>query len=254
MEEDLILELVRASKRLLPNCGGEKTLHRIKDDLAKMGIQIGRDRFFDLLRAHDLLVKRKKRTVFTTDSNHAFKIYGNLVKNLQITRVFQVIVADITYIRTLEGFLYLSLLTDSHSRMILGWYLGDTLELEGCVQALNMLLKPINKDFALKYPTIHHSDRGSQYCSHAYTNLLKQFNFQISMATAGNCYENAQAERVNGILKDEFELHLNFCSKKVAKIAVKDAIKLYNTERPHRAINMQTPKHFFQHNFKQLFV
>lgn len=248
------MELVREQKQLLPNSGGIKMRHLIQADLTKMNIDIGRDRFFTLLGRHDLLVKRKKRTVITTNSNHPFKIYSNLVKDLDITTVFHVLVADITYIRTLEGFLYLALLTDAFSRKILGWSLSDSLELEGCLSALKMALKPISKSFAEKQTCFHHSDRGSQYCSYAYTDLLKDYHFKISMAAAGNCYENAKAERVNGILKTEFELHQNFISKKAAFKSVKNAIELYNNKRPHRSLNLETPQLVFDSTFKELFV
>lgn len=254
LQEDLILELVREQKRDLPNSGGKKMLHLIQSELDRMQICIGRDRFFDLLRANDLLVKRKKKVVFTTNSNHPFKVYGNLIKNLEVQTILQVIVADITYIRTLEGFLYLSLLTDAYSRKIIGWHLGDSLELEGCVQALQQFLKTIRPNLALKQPMIHHSDRGSQYCSYAYTDLLKKFNIKVSMAAAGNCYENAQAERVNGILKSEFELDQTFATKNISHKAVKSAIRLYNHKRPHWSCQLKTPALVFDPLFKELFV
>lgn len=262
LEEDIILELVREKKRLLPNSGGIKMLHMIRPDLAKMNIDIGRDRLFNLLKINDLLVHRKKRTAITTDSNHPFRKYGNLIKGMKIKRVYQVLVADITYIRTLEGFLYLALITDAFSRKLVGWDLSDSLELEGCLRALKKALQPLpiplpsrkNAKMKNKKSTIHHSDRGSQYCSYAYTNLLKKYNIKISMAAAGNCYENAMAERVNGILKTEFELHQNFKSKNVALQVVKQSIDLYNTVRPHRSIQLATPNELFDSNFSKHFV
>lgn len=254
LQEDLILELVLEQKRLLPHSGGRKMLHLITPHLQGMGIDIGRDCFFDLLRKHDLLVKTKKRRVVTTQSKHPFKVYGNLVQGLTVQRILQVWVTDITYIRTLEGFVYLALLTDSFSRKILGWDLSDALELEGCLRALKMALKPLPKDWQQHYPCIHHSDRGSQYCAYAYTDLLKQHQLQISMAAAGNCYENAQAERINGILKTEFELHQTFNAKSSARAAVKDAIDKYNHLRPHCCLQLQTPAAVFDSNFKELFV
>lgn len=252
LQEDIILDLVRERKKILPHSGGIKMLHLIKKDLIKMDIKIGRDRFFDLLRTHNLLVIRKKRFVYTTDSNHPFKIYGNLIKTLNISKILQVLVVDITYIRTMDGFLFLALLTDVWSRKIIGWDLSDSLELEGCLRALQMALKPISKDFALNYPMIHHSDRGSQYCSYPYTGLLKQYNIKISMAAKGNCYENPLAERVNGILKSEFELHQNFKSKHLAHLATKDGIHKYNYIRPHRSLNLNTPASVFDSDFKEL--
>lgn len=227
-------------------------LYLIQDDLSKMNIQIGRDRFFALLRKHNLLVNRKKRIVFTTDSRHPFQVYGNLIAEKTVDNILQVVVADITYIRTLEGFVYLALLTDSFSRKILGWNVNNSLELEGCLAALKMMLSSISK-VKHSLSTIHHSDRGSQYCSHAYTQLLKENQIQISMASAGNCYENAQAERVNGILKSEFELYQTFNSKTTAHKAVANAIQLYNQKRPHLMLNFKTPNEVFLTNFNELF-
>ena len=253
LQEDIILELVRDQKRLLPNSGGVKMLHLIRSDLARMNIDIGRDRFFKLLKDNDLLVKRKKKYVYTTNSNHPFKVYTNLVQNLKVRQVYQVLVADITYIRTLEGFLYLALITDQFSRKIIAWDLSDSLELEGCLRALKKALKPIPKNWAKTKKCFHHSDRGSQYCSYAYTDYLKKYHFGISMAAAGNCYENAIAERVNGILKTEFELDQNFKSKVIALKAVSNAIKLYNTKRPHRSLELKTPAMVFKSNFNEPF-
>lgn len=234
-------------------------LHLIRPDLTKMNIEIGRDKMFNLLRINDLLVHRKKRTAITTNSNHPFKKYGNLIKGIKVNRVYQVLVADITYIRTLDGFLYLALLTDAFSRKIVGWDLSDSLELEGCLRALKKAIQPIkvylkNSAIENKKSMIHHSDRGSQYCSYDYTDLLKEYQMKISMAAAGNCYENAMAERVNGILKTEFELHQNFKSKNVAHDVVKQSIQLYNTVRPHRAIGLSTPCELFDSNFNEHFV
>ena len=252
LQEDIILELVREQKRILPNSGGIKMLHLIKSDLNKMNIKIGRDRFFDLLRTHDLLVKRRKRVVYTTDSNHPFKVYGNLLKGLTINKILQALVADITYIRTMEGFLFLALLTDHWSRKIVGWDLSDSLELEGCLRALQMALRPMNSNYLKTHPMVHHSDRGSQYCSYLYTDLLKENHIKISMAARGNCYENALAERVNGTLKNELELHQNFKTKGLATLATKDAIYKYNYIRPHWALKLNTPASIFDSDFKEL--
>lgn len=253
LQEDIILELVRDHKRLLPNSGGIKMLHLIGSDLARMHIDIGRDRFFKLLRNHDLLVKRKNKYVFTTNSNHPFKTYSNLIQGLKISTIFQVLVADITYIRTLEGFLYLALISDLFSRKIIAWDLSDSLELEGCLRALKKALGPLPKNWAKVNGCIHHSDRGSQYCSYAYTGWLKKHHFQISMAAAGNCYENATAERINGILKTEFELDQTFTTKKIALKSTQNAIYLYNHIRPHRSLMLNTPAKVFDSNFNELF-
>jgi len=248
------LELVREQKKLLPNSGGIKMRYLIREDLIKMRIDIGRDRFFKLLRINGLLVERKRRLVFTTNSNHPFKIYNNLIKDEKVVRIYQVVVADITYIRTLDGFLYLALITEAFSRKIIGWDLSDSLELDGCQRALKKALQPLPRPLPEHKSLIHHSDRGSQYCSYHYTDLLKNYEIKISMAAAGNCYENAMAERVNGILKTEFELHQNFKTKAIAHKTVDQSIYLYNNIRPHRALDLLTPKEVFDSNFKEHFV
>lgn len=252
LEEQIVLELVMEQKRLLPNSGGRKMYHLIQPQLREMGIRCGRDKLFTLLRENGLLVEQKHNKTLTTNSRHRFYVYSNLISDMKIERVMQVWVTDITYIRTIEGFMYLCLLTDAYSRKIVGWDISSSLELEGCLRALKKALKPVSKRFLKKYPLIHHSDRGSQYCSKAYTQLLDSQGVKISMAAAGNCYENAMAERVNGILKMEFCLEQNFRSKTLAIKCTRDAIRKYNNIRPHLSLNMATPNSIFDPNFKEL--
>lgn len=252
LEEQIILDLVLEQKRLLPNSGGRKMYHLIAGSLEQMHIKCGRDRLFDILRTHDLLVLPKRNKSITTRSNHRYYVYKNLIQDIEVSRILQVWVTDITYIRTLEGFMYLALMTDAYSRKIVGWDISASLELEGCLRALNQGLRPISKKLLNKYPLIHHSDRGSQYCSNAYTKLLKDKGISISMTQNGNCYENAMAERVNGILKMEFGLNQNFRSKNIARSNTKDAIHKYNYIRPHLALNYATPASIFDPNFKEL--
>lgn len=252
LEEEIILKLVQEQKRLLPNSGGRKMYFLIKEDLLKMNIKCGRDKLFELLRKYDLLVRPKKNKSKTTNSKHHYRIHKNLIKDLIISRIHQVWVTDITYLRTFNGFVYLALVTDAFSRKIIGWELSSTLELEGCLTALKKALKSISKKFLRYYPLIHHSDRGSQYCSNIYTQLLVNHNIMISMAAQGNCYENAIAERVNGILKMEFGLEQLFINEKWAFNSTKDAIHKYNTMRPHLALNYATPSSYFDKNLKEL--
>ena len=185
-----------------------------------------------------LLVKRKKRYCVTTDSKHGFEVHKNLKKDMELARSNECWVADITYIRTDSGFVYLSLLTDAYSRKIVGWNLNRSLAVEGAYGALGMALKQ-RKDSSK--PLIHHSDRGIQYCCKKYTKKLKKSNIGISMTEENHCYENGLAERVNGILKQEFMLDATFKNYKSAYRAVKEAIKIYNDDRPHLSLNMQTP-------------
>jgi putative transposase len=206
-------------------------------DFSKANIKVGRDTLFNVLRKHQMLTLRKKTSARTTNSYHRFYKYGNIIKDLEVTRANQIWVSDITYIRTIKGFCYLALITDMHSRKIVGYDLSDSLELTGCVRALNKAIyqaKDIEK-------LIHHSDRGIQYCSNVYTQILKRKKIAISMTEENHCYENAMAERVNGILKDEFYLDQTFDSVAHAKRAAKSAIKLYNEIRLHLSLNYRTP-------------
>lgn len=238
--DDLILGLVHRERRLQARLSGKKLLHLIKEELAAQGIKIGRDKFYDLLRSYGLLVKRKKRKVRTTDSSHGWRRYKNLLTDHCIKEPNKVWVCDITYVRTFQGFVYLCLIMDAYSRKIVGWAMHDTLEMEGCLKALKMALRTLPKHVDLK-ELIHHSDQGVQYCCKAYTKQLKDKEIQISMATAGNCYENAQAERLNGILKQEYGLGQCINTKAQAKRMTKQAVDLYNNRRPHLSLDMAFP-------------
>jgi putative transposase len=206
------------------------------------GLKIGRDKLFEILREHEMLVRRKKASCKTTDSYHRFHKYKNLVKDMVITAPNQVWVADITYIRTINGFCYLALITDMYSRKIVGYDISDSLELAGCMRALKMALAKARPADGL----VHHSDRGIQYCSNQYVDELKKHNIKISMTEENHCYENAIAERVNGILKDEFYLDQCFFSKESAIIATDNAINIYNNKRLHLSLGYRTPNMVFK--------
>ena len=199
--------------------------------------KIGRDRFFRWLRTHQLLVRPKRSYIRTTRSNHRFRVYNNLTVGFNLNSPNQIWVSDITYLRTLKGFCYLALITDAFSRKIVGYDVSDSLELDGCLRALQRALGSVSNPSNI----IHHSDRGFQYCSNPYTDLLKSQGVRISMAAKGNCYENALAERVNGILKDEFNLDVTFENLAQAAKAVHQSVYLYNQQRPHWSINLLTP-------------
>lgn len=205
--------------------------------MQQMGVAIGRDKFFDLLSKHELLVKRRKKYVKTTQSWHYYHKYKNHLKQKQLMSANQAYVSDITYLRTRKGFVYLFLQTDAYSRMITGWHLSESLGIEGAVAALKMSLRQCPDPFG----TIHHSDRGIQYCCKEYVALLKKHNIIISMTEENHCYENAVAERVNGILKQEFLLDEVFVDKASALTAVSEAIFTYNTRRPHWSLKLCTP-------------
>jgi len=244
LDASKILRYVFLERKKHPKMGGRKLYYKLQDIFDSDGIRIGRDRFFDVLRQHKLLIKRRRNFARTTNSNHRFRIYNNLIKEEEIIRPNQVWVSDLTYINTYEGFLYLSLVMDAHSRKIIGHEVSDTLETTGCLKSLNMALRQLPS----KHQTIHHSDRGIQYCSYAYIETLRNNNLRISMTEENHCYENAQAERINGILKSEYGLGNKFLNKTLATLACKQAIKLYNTDRPHLALNMRTPEMAHRYN------
>lgn len=237
LEESLLMEMVIEIRKELPRIGGRKLYYLLGEDLAKSSIKIGRDKFFNFLRDEGLLIRPRKRYVTTTQSSHHYRTYTNLLESKQVKRKDQAWVSDITYIRTMQGFCYLALITDAYSRKIVGYDISDSLEMEGCKRALKMAIRQLGNGKEL----MHHSDRGVQYCCREYTRILKKNKIRISMADKGNCYQNAMAERVNGILKNEFYLDINFKTKRLAYKAVKQSIGLYNTKRPHESINLLTP-------------
>jgi len=237
LQTEKMLQLVHFHRAKMPMLGGKKLYRLMKLDIDRLGSPIGRDKFFIFLSENDLLIHRKKSFTKTTNSNHRFKIHKNLIKGNIPLGVDEIYVSDITYVRVKDSFSYLALITDLYSRKIVGHDFSDSLNLEGSLRALKMSLKgKCNME-----KLIHHSDRGLQYCSNVYTELLTAHKIQISMSEKGNPYENAVAERVNGILKGEFLLSETFKSKALAKQAVQEAIDTYNEYRPHMSINYMTP-------------
>lgn len=239
--ESQVIQLVREERKELPRVGVRKLYEALQPSFEAAHIKVGRDSLFDILRANEMLVKRKRAYAKTTNSYHHFHKYNNLIKDMEVTKPNQVWVSDITYIRTVKGFCYLALITDMYSRKIIGYDLSDSLELAGCLRALRKALWHTKPAAGL----IHHSDRGVQYCSHMYVNELKRKGINISMTEENHCYENAIAERVNGILKDEFYLDQCFFSNVHAKRAAKNAIKLYNNKRLHVSLKYKTPNTVF---------
>lgn len=233
-----ILEIRASQKRL----GGRKIHRMLSTTLREHKIKLGRDRFFNLLAEHGMLIrKRKRKKVQTTDSNHPFKKYPNLIKGSNVSHANQIWVSDITYIRLVGSrFCYLSLITDVYSRKIVGYCLYPSLAAEGPIEALKMALVHLKK--LITYRLIHHSDRGAQYCSRAYIELLDINHVSISMAEKGNPYENAIAERVNGILKSEFALDRLFKNYEAAAVVVAESIRIYNEQRPHASCDYLTPE------------
>lgn len=202
VKEDIVLQLVHEFRSSLPKLGTRKLHHLLEPLLQEHNIAIGRDYLFDLLQDHKLLIRQQRRKVITTNSRHWMKKYSNLIKDLKVTRPEQVWVSDITYIRMVNQWGYLSLITDACSRKIMGWSFRTDMEAQGCIDALEMAFKNRIYNESL----IHHSDRGSQYCSKNYVGMLLKNNVSVSMTENGDPYENALAERMNGILKAEFNL------------------------------------------------
>lgn len=241
MEDAIVKELVIEQRKPMPRLGGRKLHALVRPTLAAMNIRLGRDRFFKWLKDRDMLVRPKKRYVVTTQSKHRFYKHQNLIKDQAISKPDQVWVSDITYLRLHQGFCYLALITDAYSRKIVGYDVSTSLELRGCLQALKLACRQRLSTES----TTHHSDRGVQYCSNKYVEALRRRGIQVSMGEAGNCYENALAERVNGILKNEFNLDGNLGTLKQAQKAVEQAIKTYNERRPHMALNLKTPQEVY---------
>ena len=226
----------------MPRLGTRKLYHLLKDNFRSDGISIGRDRLFDLLRQEGLLVNKKKKYIKTTDSKHWMHKYPNLINRLVITGPEQVWVADITYIAVGDDYCYLHLITDAYSKKIVGYHVSETLAASATVEALKMALK--NRQYSR--PVIHHSDRGLQYCSAAYVKVLSKNRIAISMTENGSPYENAIAERVNGILKDEFGLDEIFDNLGQLQQQVAQSINIYNTLRPHESNHLLTPNKMHQ--------
>ena len=194
VDADMVERLVKAERRVQPRLGGRKLHHMCKNALAAAGAGMGRDRFFEVLAERELLLEPLPKRPQTTDSRHGLPVFTNRVKDMDVSAPNQAWAGDLTYVRTDEGFLYLSLLTDMCSRKIVGFHAGDTLETEGCLNALAMALEQLPAGQA----PVHHSDRGCQYCSHLYVGKAREHGLTISMTEENHCYENALAERVNG--------------------------------------------------------
>lgn len=235
----IVLTLVHDLRDDIPMLGTRKLLFMLTPELEKHGIKLGRDQLFDLLRFHGLLMRRRKRMVKTTDSHHWLKKYPNLIKGVILSAADQLWVSDITYVRTLEGFNYLSLITDAYSRKIMGHTLYETLEAIGPTEALKMAITE-RKEIS-PYILIHHSDRGVQYCSSEYVEILTKEKIAISMTQSGSPYENALAERVNGTIKNDFFPKKVYQNHKEAKKAISKIIDVYNQKRPHASVDYLTP-------------
>lgn len=230
--------MVQQARRVNKCLGVRKLYGTMRDHFHQIDHRMGRDKLFALLRKRGLLIRRRRKFVSTTQSRHRFRKYDNQLVHFKASGPNQAWAGDITYLRTRQGFVYLFLLTDVYSRKIVGWSLRDTLAIEGSISTVRMAMKQ-TKDLK---GLIHHSDRGIQYCAPDFAGPLELLGMQISMGQEGNCYDNALAERVNGILKQEYALDATFANLKQALQCTKEAIKDYNEQRPHWSLHLKTPE------------
>jgi putative transposase len=242
-----VISLVFKIRNTMPRIGARKLYYLLKNQLNQL--KIGRDKFIDILRANHLLIKPKRSYRITTNSHHRFRKHQNLILDLKICRPEQVWVSDITYIGKRENPCYLSLITDAYSKRIMGFNVADNMNTQSSLTALkNAIKQRREKEKAL----IHHSDRGLQYCSDQYQKLLYKNNIKCSMTQNSDPYENAVAERINGILKQEFNIDKFNQQLAVMKVLVKDAIDVYNNQRPHYSNYMLTPNQMHKQNIVEM--
>ena len=245
--EQLIVQQIDIIRKYQPRCGGRKLFIMLQPFFNQHQITMGRDNFFNLLRTNKLLVRRIKRSVHTTNSKHHFRRYPNMIKDFTPLKAHEMWVADITYIPLKNRFAYLFLITDAYSRKIVGFHVSDDMKVSSATIALR-------KALAQKPPetiVIHHSDRGIQYCSTAYVQLLQQHHAHISMTQNGDPYENAIAERVNGILKSEL-ISRYYDNIDIASIHIARCITIYNYKRRHSSLNWQIPNDVHQQQGPQI--
>lgn len=242
--ESDVIEWVKKLRKDHPKMGGRKLYDLLKEEMSRKDIKMGRDALFELLAANGLLIRRRRRRVTTTFSGHRFRKYPNLIKELVVNRPNQLWVSDITYWFTNYGCLYISFVTDAYSKRIMGYEVAESLHVVHSKAALRMALDRINPQIGKTL--IHHSDRGLQYCCDAYTGLLNSFAVQISMTETGDPLENAIAERVNGIIKNEYLAHHSVHSIAQARVVLEQAVFLYNYKRPHLSCDMLVPEQAHQ--------
>lgn len=238
-----VVELVEQVRMRMPRVGTRKLYHLLYDDLKGLGV--GRDRLFAIIKANHLQIVPKRQYHITTDSHHRFRKHKNLIDGLTPSRPEQVWVSDITYIGNRENPMYLSLVTDAYSKKIVGSDVSNSLNASGAINALNQAIK---SRMYPNTPLIHHSDRGLQYCCDEYQSQLKGHQINCSMTESYDPYQNAVAERINGILKHEFILGITTADLQLMKKLIKQSINIYNHERPHLSCQMKTPVEMHKQN------
>lgn len=237
-DKRMIISMVESHRKLLHRVGTRKLHYLLKEQLSTSTLKCGGDKLFRYLGEERLLIQPRRRYIQTTDSRHWLRRYPNLIKEMAVQCPEQLWVSDITYIKTAEGNCYLNMVTDAFSKKIVGFSIADNMETSSMIQAYKMALKGKRHQHI---QTIHHSDRGVQYCSKEYVDLSRENNCLISMTENGDPYENALAERMNRTIKEEFGLGEEIKTRKIAVKMVEEAVALYNNYSPHLALNYKTP-------------
>lgn len=241
IEEELVLKEVLSIRKNHPRMGTRKLYEKIQPFLVEHSIKMGRDLMFDLLASHNLLVKKRKRRIFTTQSYHWLRKYTNLIRDFAPTAPNQLWVSDITYWKIRGTHFYISFITDAYSHKIVGYHVAETLEAIESIHALKMAIASLRNESILPFQLIHHSDRGLQYCSYDYVKILQDNKIRISMTESGDPLDNAIAERVNGIIKDEYLNQKVTHDIRHALLNLNSVVKLYNEDRPHMSIGNLYP-------------
>jgi transposase InsO family protein len=246
IEDEMIIQQVKYIRMNHRRIGTRKLYEMLQSFLLEHQIKIGRDALFDLLSTNHLLVRRRRRRIQTTNSYHRLRKYPNLIKEMKPTAKNQIWVSDITYWKLKEGHVYISFITDAYSHKIVGYHLGETMETGESIQALQMALSALGAESHQRL--IHHSDRGFQYCSNQYVKMLTENGISISMTEKGDPLENAMAERINGIIKEEYLDNYDIEVVQQARELLQHSVILYNTERPHMSLGNFTPEEIHQSN------
>jgi len=241
-QDDLVLEEVKEIRQRHPRMGARKLQEMLRPFMQEHGIKMGRDAIFDLLATYGMLVRSRRRNVRTTFSNHWLRKYPNLIIDLVPSKPNELWVSDISHWKTGDNLFFLHLITDAYSRKIVGYQVSVNLMGSETIKALQRALRELKSSYKGDFQLIHHSDRGTQYCANSYVNLLKKKQIRISMTQKGDPLENAIAERVNGIIKEEYLLNYQCDNIKDAEKLLAKAVYLYNEERPHSSIGNLTPQ------------
>ena len=246
IETDFVLKQIKNIRQRHPALGGRKLYELLHPFMLEHGIKMGRDALFDLLAQHHLLIKRRKRVIATTQSYHRFLKYPNIIREIDLTHVNQLWVSDLTYYKIKGKPVYISFIMDAYSKKILGYQLAQSMEAIHTQKALKMALK--NNPLPAQHNLIHHSDRGTQYCCDEYIKILNKHHIQISMTENGDPLENAIAERLNGIIKEEYLEHYQYRNVNDLQNKLDQAVNYYNLERPHLSCTMMTPEQVHKNN------